>query len=134
MLGCAHPNNIIIIIIIIIISKSSRARRSTWAAEDEAVDRAPRSSPVFLDVGTASSTSPSCVGDVLESETPNLADNRSLVNACAVQEVKGENVHWVPTHLMRADGLAKIFLQLLQELRDWLSEPLTILRDTIAKC
>ena len=72
--------------------------------------------------------------DVLESETPNLADKRSLVNVRAVQEVvSGDSVHWVPTTLMRADGLTKISFLLMEELHRWLLKPIIVLRDVVAK-
>ena len=131
--------------------KSSRVCRSTLAAEamaaDEAVDRsaylnlfiseiltgcpAHRVQPVLRHLHVTDAKS---LYDVLESETPNLTDKRSLVNIRAVQEVvKGENVHWVPTHLMKADGLTKMSLQLMEGLHSWLLKPFIILRDIIAK-
>ena len=131
--------------------KSNRVCRSTLAAEamaaDEAVDRSAYLNLFISEVITGVPahrvrpalrhlhvTDAKSLYDVLESETPNLADKRSLVNVRAVQEVvKGENVHWVPTHLMRADGLTKISVQLLQDLHSWLLRPLIILRDIIAK-
>ena len=131
--------------------KSSRVCRSTLAAEamvaDEAVDRSAYLNLFISEVITGVPahrvqpalrhlhvTDAKSLYDVLESETPNLADKRSLVNVRAVQEVvKGENVHWVPTHLMRADGLTKISVQLLPDLHSWLLRPLIILRDIIAK-
>ena len=132
-------------------SKSSRVCRSTLAAEamaaDEAVDRSAYINLFISEILTGTPahrvhpalrhlhvTDAKSLYDVLESETPNLSDKRSLVNVRAVQEVvKGENVHWVPTHLMRADGLTKMSWQLIQELHSWLSKPLIVLRDIIAK-
>ena len=131
--------------------KSSRVCRSTLTAEampaDEAVDRstylnlylsevltgtpAHRVRPVFRHLHVTDAKS---LYDVLESESPNLTDKRSLVNVRAVQEVvREENVHWVPTHFMRADGLTKMSGFLLEELHKWLLKPLIVLRDAIAK-
>ena len=112
-------------------------------AADEAVDRtyylnlflsevltgkpAHRTEPLFQHLHATDAKS---LYDVLISENPNLADKRSLVNVRAVQEVLSPNhLHWVPTHLMRADGLTKLSLALLQELHQWLQKPLIILRE-----
>ena len=131
--------------------KSSRVCRSTLAAEamaaDEAVDRSAYLNLFISEVITGVPahrvqptlrhlhvTDAKSLYDVLESETPNLADKRSLVNVRAVQEVvSGDSVHWVPTNLMRADGLTKVSFLLMEELHRWLLKPIIVLRDAIAK-
>ena len=68
--------------------------------------------------------------DVVVSDTPNLADKRSLVNIRAIQEVvDSERIRWVPTHVQWADGLTKHSTDLQVALHSWLQKPVIILRD-----
>ena len=68
--------------------------------------------------------------DVVVSETPNLADKRSLVNVRAIQEVvDAERIRWVPTFLQWADGLTKHSAELQLMLHTWLQKPVVTLRD-----
>ena len=72
--------------------------------------------------------------DCVISDTPNLTDKRSLVNVRAIQEVvSGDRFHWVPTHLMWADGLTKHSKELQQTLHSWLQAPLITLRGAANK-
>ena len=70
--------------------------------------------------------------DVVVSDTPNLADKRSLVNIRAIQEVvDGERIRWVPTQVQWAHGLTKHSAELQLVLHDWLQKPVVILRDDV---
>ena len=63
--------------------------------------------------------------DCVISDSPNLTEERSLVNVQAIQEVvSGDRFYWVPTHLMWADGLPKHSKELQQTLHSWLQAPL----------
>ena len=68
--------------------------------------------------------------DCLIQDNPNVADKRSLINIRSVQEtVSPKQVHWVPTHLMYADGLTKLDVQLMMHMSEWLQSPLVQLRE-----
>lgn len=64
------------------------------------------------------------------SPNPSLSDKRSLVNVRAVQEkVSPQQMRWVPTFLMFADGLTKISVSFRQSMHDWLRAPSVKLKD-----
>ena len=126
--------------------KTSRVCCSTLAAEamaaDEAVDRtayvnlfltevftgqaAHKAQPFFRQLHVTDAKS---LYDVVCSENPTLTDKRSLVNVRAVQEcISPQEMHWIPTDLMRADALTKLSSQLREELHEWLKWPLLVLR------
>ena len=68
--------------------------------------------------------------DTIVSPNPSLSDKRSLVNIRAIQEtVSPQQVHWVPTYLMFADGLTKISATLRQTMTEWLQAPFVKLTD-----
>ena len=68
--------------------------------------------------------------DTIVSPNPSLSDKRSLVNVRAVQEkVSPQQMRWVPTCLMFADGLTKIFVSFRQSMHDWLRAPSVKLKD-----
>ena len=63
-------------------------------------------------------------------ENPQTTEKRCLVSIKSIQDsVETEAVHWVPTHLMRADGLTKISAELMDSLCRWLSAPWLVLRE-----
>ena len=68
--------------------------------------------------------------DTVASPNPSIQDKRSLVNVRSIQElIDHRTVHWVPTHLQRADGLTKISKALMFELIQWLQRSTIQLRD-----
>ena len=68
--------------------------------------------------------------DVVVSDTPNLADKRSLVDVRAIQEVvDGDRIRWVPTDVQWADGLTKQNAELQLSFHRWLQRPVAILQD-----
>ena len=131
--------------------KSARVARSPLAAEamaaDEAVDCAVFLNLFFTEVLTGTpahcaeplfqylrTTDAKSLYDNLVSESPNLADKRSLVNVRAAQEVLAPNqLHWAPTQLMRADGLTKMSAALLAESHKWLKKLLIVLREVVVR-
>lgn len=53
-----------------------------------------------------------------------------MINIRAVQEtVAAKDFHWVPTGLMRADGLTKFDVRLREEFSSWLQRPTSTLKD-----
>eukprot|EP00435_Cladocopium_sp_Y103_P046116 s2171_g13.t1 len=128
-------------------AKSQRVCRSTLAAEasagDEAADRLAFVN-MFLSeilwnepahhVGCrlpyAQATDAKSLYDCVISDAPTTTEKRSLVNIRAMQEcLSPDQYHWVPTFLMRADGLTKIDLKLRQEFAQWLQDPIAILTE-----
>eukprot|EP00439_Symbiodinium_sp_Y106_P037341 s4645_g4.t1 len=123
----------------------ARVCRSTLAAEamaaDEAVDRLHYTNLYLTEILTgekAYKTRPrlrmlhvvdaKSLYDSLVQENPQTTEKRLLVNIKSVQDsVDPEAIHWVPTHLMRADGLTKLSAELMQSLSQWLSAPWIIL-------
>ena len=68
--------------------------------------------------------------DTVASPNPSIQDKRSLVNVRSIQElIDHRTVHWVPTHLQRADGLTKISKARMFELIQWLQRSTIQLRD-----
>ena len=68
--------------------------------------------------------------DCIVQDNPNVTDKRSLINIRSVQEtVSPKQVHWVPTHLMYADGLTKLDVHLMMQLGEWLQNPSVQLRE-----
>ena len=127
--------------------RSARVCRSTLAAEacasDEGADRAAMANymlsellydePAFkvgLRLSSLLVTDAKSLYDCVVAENPNLSDKRSLVNIRSIQEtVTPQQIHWVPTELMRADALTKLDSALLVEFTKWLLKPLTQLRE-----
>ena len=126
--------------------RSTRVCRSTLAAEasasDEGCDRAAYVN-LFLSellynvpahkvnarLQQLAVTDAKSLYDCVISDSPNLSDKRSLVNVRAIQEVvPGHCFHWVPTHLMWADGLTKHSRELQQSLHEWLQQPRVTLK------
>ena len=68
--------------------------------------------------------------DCVVAENPNLSDKRSLVNIRSIQEtVTPQQIHWVPTELMRADAVTKLDSTLLVEFTRWMLRPFIQLRE-----
>ena len=128
-------------------SRSQRVCRSTLAAEasaaDEGCDRgayinmflsellynepAHKVTPRLTQLAVTDAKS---LYDCVISDSPNLSDKRSLVSIRGIQEVvPGSNFHWVPTHLLVADGLTKASKDLQQSFHDWLQQPRVTLRE-----
>ena len=130
--------------------RSKRVCRSTLAAEavsaDTAVDRIAHlqymlgelvygvpAHRVGQRLQTILATDCKSLFDCVSSPNPNLDDKRSLVNVRSIQEfVNARNIHWVPTELMRADGLTKVSKDLRAQLLEWLQKPLIQLRESSA--
>ena len=128
-------------------SRSQRVCRSTLAAEassaDEGSDRA-----AFLNIITEvfynqpawttgsrldhiQVTDARSLYDYIIAPNPSLSDGRSLVNVRAVQEeVRPDQMWWVPTTLMFSDGLTKLNANLRSTLAQWLMNPFVKLRET----
>ena len=128
--------------------RSPRVCRSTLAAEataaDEAADRAAYVSmfgsefifqepahrvgarlPIIAAVDAKS------LYDALLSPAPNLNDKRTLVSVRAVQETLASNdVKWVPTRFQFSDGLTKVDRNLMLLFRQWLQQPVAILKES----
>ena len=69
--------------------------------------------------------------DALLSPAPNLNDKRTLVSVRAVQETLASNeVKWVPTRFQFSDGLTKVDQNLMLLFRQWLQQPVAILKET----
>ena len=123
-------------------ARSTRVCRSTLAAEasaaDEGADRLAFSNMSLRELLTGEpahragcklqnlhAVDAKSLYDCLIQDNPNVADKRSLINIRSVQEtVSPKQVHWVPTHLMYADGLTKLDVQLMMHLSEWLQSPL----------
>ena len=128
-------------------AKSQRVCRSTLAAEasagDEAADRLAFVnmflSEILFDepahhVGCrlqyAQATDAKSLYDCVVSEAPTTTEKRSLVNIRAMQEcLSPDQYHWVPTFLMKADGLTKMDRKLRDEFTQWLQDPVAILSE-----
>ncbi len=68
---------------------------------------------------------------VTDARSPSLSDRRSLVNVRAVQEeVRPDQMWWVPTTLVFSDGLTKLNANLRSTLAQWLMSPFVKLRET----
>ncbi|CAE7210134.1 TY5A [Symbiodinium sp. KB8] len=121
--------------------RSTRVCRSTLAAEasaaDEGADRATflnlslsellYNEPAFT-VGSRLHnlhvTDAKSLYDCVVAENPNVSDKRSLVNIRSIQQtINPKQMHWVPTNLMRADGLTKLDSTLLVSTAEWLQNP-----------
>ena len=62
--------------------------------------------------------------DCLISENPSLTDRRSMVQIRSVQQaLRPSQIRWIPTHLMVADSLTKIDVNLRDALRRWCLKP-----------
>ena len=126
--------------------RSTRVCRSTLAAEasaaDEGADRATflnlslsellYNEPAFT-VGSRLHnlhvTDAKSLYDCVVAENPNVSDKRSLVNIRSIQQtINPKQMHWVPTNLMRADGLTKLDSTLLVSMAEWLQNPTVQLR------
>ena len=69
--------------------------------------------------------------DALLSPAPNLNDKRTLVSVRAVQETLASNdVKWVPTRFQFSDGLTKVDPNLTLLFRQWLQQPVAILKES----
>ena len=124
-------------------SRSTRVCRSTLAAEasacDMSVDRSSllnyQLSELLLNrpaLHIASSellrmiqvTDCRSLYDVLVSENPRTEDKRTIVTIRSAQQfLSRQNVFWVPTALMFADGLTKVSTQLMLDFFEWLQRP-----------
>ena len=131
--------------------KSARVCRSTLAAEamaaDEAVDRLHYTNLFLTEILTgqlAHKAKPSLrmlhavdaksLYDSLIQESPQTSEKRTLVSIKSVQDSLDPNsIHWIPTELMRADGLTKLSSDLMSALHEWLKAPWVILRQVKKK-
>ena len=78
----------------------------------------------------AQATDAKSLYDCVISEAPSTTEKRSLVNIRAMQEcLNPDQFHWVPTFLMKADGLTKIDQKLRDEFISWLMDPWAILHE-----
>ena len=124
-----------------------RVTRSTLASEanapDEAIDRLTYSNNHFLiellyDQDTARSkpmlkqvaaTDCKSLFDAVISANPSLSEKRTLIAVRSVQDfLSSEDIRWIPTGVMRADGLTTVNAQLHDEFRRWLQRPTITLR------
>ena len=121
--------------------RSHRVCRSTLAAEasaaDEGADRGAFANMWLSEVlynmpahrvgqrlPSKQVTDAKSLYDAVIAENPRLTDRRSLVNIRAIQEsVKPEQMHWIPTTIMWADGLTKCDPKLRETLMRWLQQP-----------
>ena len=72
--------------------------------------------------------------DCLVAENPSTSEKRSMVSIRSVQQAMSpKQVHWIPTHLMHADGLTKIDAKLREILTRWCMNPWCQLRDENAQ-
>ena len=72
--------------------------------------------------------------DCLVAENPSTSEKRSMVSIRSVQQAMSpKQVHWIPTHLMHADGLTKIDAKLREILTRWCMNPWCQLRDEDAQ-
>ena len=128
-------------------ARSSRVCRSTLSAEasaaDEGADRASFTNMSLSELllgepahrlgckmNNLHAVDAKSLFDCLIQDNPNVTDKRSLINIRSVQEtVSPQQVHWVPTSLMHADGLTKLDTQLMMELGLWLQDPRAQLRE-----
>ena len=128
--------------------RSPRVCRSTLAAEataaDEAADRAAcvsmfASEFVFQEaahrvgarLAIVAAVDAKSLYDALLSPAPNLNDKRTLVSVRAVQETLASNdVKWVPTRFQFSDGLTKVDPNLTLLFRQWLQQPVAILKES----
>ena len=128
--------------------RSPRVCRSTLAAEataaDEAADRAAfvsmfGSEFVFQEpahrvgarLAIVAAVDAKSLYDALLSPAPNLNDKRTLVSVRAVQETLASNdVKWVPTRFQFSDGLTKVDPNLTLLFRQWLQQPVAILKES----
>ena len=128
--------------------RSPRVCRSTLAAEataaDEAADRAAfvsmfGSEFVFQEpahrvgarLAIVAAVDAKSLYDALLSPAPNLNDKRTLVSVRAVQETLASNdVKWVPTRFQFSDGLTKVDPNLTLLFREWLQQPVAILKES----
>ena len=115
--------------------RSQRCARSTLSAEaqscDNAVDysvyanhfmseiisgnKATRTAPMFRLVAVTDCKS---LFDAVHQQTPSLSEKRTLLDVQTIkEELSKENLKWVPTTVMWADGLTKFDLQLMETLR-----------------
>lgn len=124
-------------------SRSTRVCRSTLAAEasaaDMSVDRASfvnylisellLNRPAYHIASTdllrsVQVTDCRSLYDVLVSENPRTEEKRTIVTIRSAQQfLSRENVFWVPTALMFADGLTKVCQKLMWSLFEWLQAP-----------
>ena len=130
--------------------KSSRVCRSTLAAEamaaDEAVDRssylnlfltevltgeaAHKATPLLRNLHAVDAKS---LYDSIVQENPQTTEKRILNNIRSIQETIDPNgIHWVPTSLMRADGMTKLPTELMESLHSWPQAPWVVLREVKA--
>ena len=128
-------------------SRSQRVCRSTLAAEassaDEGSDRAAFLNMLIAEVfynqpawkigsrlDHIQVTDARSLYDCIIPPNLSLTDKRSLVNVRAVQEeVRPDQMWWVPTTLMFSDGLTKLNTNLRSTLADWLMSPFVKLRE-----
>ena len=72
--------------------------------------------------------------DSLIQESSQTSEKRALVSIKSVQDSLDPNsIHWVPTELMRADGLTKLSSDFSSALHEWLKSPWVILRQVKKK-
>ena len=131
--------------------KSARVCRSTLAAEamaaDEAVDRLHYTNLFLTEILTGQlaykakpalrmlhAVDAKSLYDSLIQESPQTSEKRILVNIKSVQDsLDASSIHWIPTDLMRADGLTKLSADLLAALHEWFKAPWVILRQVKRK-
>lgn len=68
--------------------------------------------------------------DAVISANPSLSEKRTLIAVRSVQDfLSSEDIRWIPTGVMRADGLTTVNAQLHDEFRRWLQRPTITLRE-----
>ena len=127
--------------------RMQRVSRSTLASEahaaDEAADRACFVNyfltellyqiPAYkgkMEMPMKQATDAKSLFDCLVAENPVTLEKRSMVSIRSVQQsMTPKEIHWIPTHIMHADGLTKIDPKLQQALTIWCMNPWCQLRE-----